>query len=251
DGRTALRDIDMDDYDDFSGTEKAMADMGIEAAVRENIFSIVAGILHLGNVTFEEGSEGNCSVSKASWPSLEMACRLLGVEPAVLQESMTMKITATARDQVKIALKPADATNARDALAKAIYSNLFDFIVICVNKAIPKSTSSHYIGVLDIAGFEYFEENSFEQFCINYCNEKLQQFFNRRVLKDEQELYEKEGLGLKKIEFIDNQDCIDLIEKKPMCILDLLDEESRLPKPSYQHFTDEVHLKLKGHPRLD
>ena len=68
--------------------------------------------------------------------------------------------------------------------------------------------SAYYIGVLDIAGFEYFTVNSFEQFCINYCNEKLQQFFNQRILKDEQELYEKEGLGVKKISFVDNQDCI-------------------------------------------
>ena len=74
--------------------------------------------------------------------------------------------------------------------------------------------SAYYIGVLDIAGFEYFTVNSFEQFCINYCNEKLQQFFNQRILKDEQDLYEKEGLGVKKISFVDNQDCIDLLEAK-------------------------------------
>ena len=79
--------------------------------------------------------------------------------------------------------------------------------------------SAYYIGVLDIAGFEYFTVNSFEQFCINYCNEKLQQFFNQRILKDEQDLYEKEGLGVKKISFVDNQDCIDLLEAKGNNIL--------------------------------
>ena len=83
-----------------------------------------------------------------------------------------------------------------------------------INKSIPFQSSAYYIGVLDIAGFEYFAVNSFEQFCINYCNEKLQQFFNQRILKDEQELYKKEGLGVKNVNFVDNQDCIDLIETR-------------------------------------
>lgn len=122
-----------------------------------------------------------------------------------------------------------EANNARDALAKAIYSNLFDYIVNRINQSIPFQASSYYIGVLDIAGFgndkissrktrnlinkwiffaEFFTVNSFEQFCINYCNEKLQQFFNERILKFEQELYKKEGLNVPEIAFTDNQDCI-------------------------------------------
>ena len=109
--------------------------------------------------------------------------------------------------------------------------------------------SAYYIGVLDIAGFEYFTVNSFEQFCINYCNEKLQQFFNQRILKDEQDLYEKEGLGVKKISFVDNQDCIDLLEAKGNGIFAQLDEESKLPKPSPQHFTEAVHANNGGHFR--
>ena len=109
--------------------------------------------------------------------------------------------------------------------------------------------SAYYIGVLDIAGFEYFTVNSFEQFCINYCNEKLQQFFNQRILKDEQDLYEKEGLGVKKISFVDNQDCIDLIESKGHGIFSLLDEESKLPKASPQHFTEAVHANNANHFR--
>ena len=149
-----------------------------------------------------------------------------------------------------VPLKVYEAQNARDALAKAMYSKLFDFIVRTINKSIPFSTSAHYIGVLDIAGFEYFETNSFEQFCINYCNEKLQQFFNERILKEEQTLYEREGLGLKKIDFIDNQDCIDLLEGKGSGIFDLLDEESKLPKPSPVHFTETVHSSYRNHFRL-
>ncbi|GAA6081308.1 myosin VIa isoform X1, partial [Tachysurus ichikawai] len=96
----------------------------------------------------------------------------------------------------------------------------------------------------------YFEHNSFEQFCINYCNEKLQQFFNERILKEEQELYQKEGLGVNEVKYVDNQDCIDLIESKLVGILDILDEENRLPQPSDQHFTETIHSKHKNHFRL-
>ncbi|GAA6108727.1 myosin VIb [Tachysurus ichikawai] len=142
------------------------------------------------------------------------------------------------------------ANNARDALAKAIYSRLFDHVVTRVNRCFPFETSSNFIGVLDIAGFEYFEHNSFEQFCINYCNEKLQQFFNERILKEEQELYQKEGLGVNEVHYVDNQDCIDLIEAKLVGILDILDEENRLPQPSDQHFAEAVHNKHKEHFRL-
>lgn len=150
-----------------------------------------------------------------------------------------------------VPLKVHEASNARDALAKSIYSRLFDYIVGRINKSIPFEKSCYYIGVLDIAGFEYFTVNSFEQFCINYCNEKLQQFFNQRILKDEQELYEKEGLGVKKISFVDNQDCIDLIESKGTGgIFALLDEESKLPKPSHCHFTAAVHSNNSSHFRL-
>ncbi|CAJ0573639.1 unnamed protein product, partial [Mesorhabditis spiculigera] len=152
---------------------------------------------------------------------------------------------------VEVPLKPAEAAAARDALAKAIYSRLFDWIVATINKSIPFTNSHNYIGVLDIAGFEYFTVNSFEQFCINYCNEKLQHFFNERILKQEQELYEAEGLGVAKIEYADNQDCIELFEKKGTGMLDLLDEEMRLPKPSAANFTQGVHRANQKHFRLD
>lgn len=97
---------------------------------------------------------------------------------------------------------------------------------------------------------EFFTVNSFEQFCINYCNEKLQQFFNQTILKNEQELYKREGLNVPEIKFVDNQDCIDLMETKNGGIFTMLDEESKLPKPSYTHFTTEVHSKWSNHFRL-
>ncbi|TKR77180.1 hypothetical protein L596_018199 [Steinernema carpocapsae] len=151
---------------------------------------------------------------------------------------------------IMVPLKIHEATAARDALAKAIYSRLFDHIVASINKSIPFGDSKAYIGVLDIAGFEFFAFKSFEQFCINYCNEKLQHFFNDRILKQEQELYADEHLGVPEIPYTDNQDCIDLIEMRPNGLLDLLDEEMKLPRSSSQHYTSSVHQLYPNHFRL-
>ena len=132
---------------------------------------------------------------------------------------------------------------ARDALAKFIYSKIFDWIVIQINKALKTSGKVHkFIGVLDIYGFETFDINSFEQFCINYANEKLQQQFNQHVFKLEQEEYLKEGIEWKMIDFYDNQPCIDLIEIK-LGILDLLDEERRMPKGSDKSWVEKLYDK--------
>uniref|UniRef100_A0A8C9TBH4 Unconventional myosin-VI n=1 Tax=Scleropages formosus TaxID=113540 RepID=A0A8C9TBH4_SCLFO len=222
-----------------------------------NLFRVVAGVLHLGNIDFEDmgSSTGGCTLKNGSGPTLEHCADLLGLDQDDLRVSLTTRVMLTTAGGakgtvIKVPLKVEQANNARDALAKAIYSRLFDHVVTRVNQCFPFQTSSHFIGVLDIAGFEYFEHNSFEQFCINYCNEKLQQFFNERILKEEQELYQKEGLGVNEVHYVDNQDCIDLVEAKVIGILDILDEENRLPQPSDQHFTEAVHGKHKDHFRL-
>uniref|UniRef100_A0AAY4AM92 Unconventional myosin-VI n=1 Tax=Denticeps clupeoides TaxID=299321 RepID=A0AAY4AM92_9TELE len=187
--------------------------------------------------------------------TLEHCAELLGLDQDDLRVSLTTRVMLTTAGGakgtvIKVPLKVEQANNARDALAKAIYSRLFDHVVKRVNQCFPFEMSSTFIGVLDIAGFEYFEHNSFEQFCINYCNEKLQQFFNERILKEEQELYQKEGLGVNEVRYVDNQDCIDLVEAKLVGVLDILDEENRLPQPSDQHFAEAVHSKHKDHFRL-
>ncbi len=254
----ALRDPIIDDIRNFVTVDEDLKKLGMSDGERLSIYTTIAIVLHLGNVDFEDDPDdnrGGCRVTDGSERSLQITSALMGLDPDELRRALTARVMQTAKGGYKgtvimVPLKTHEASSARDALAKAIYSRLFDFIVKRINESIPFEKSSYYIGVLDIAGFEYFTVNSFEQFCINYCNEKLQQFFNQRILKDEQDLYEREGLGVKKISFVDNQDCIDLVESKGQGIFSLLDEESKLPKPSHQHFTSAVHNNNGGHFRL-
>ncbi|XP_050441018.1 myosin heavy chain 95F isoform X1 [Adelges cooleyi] len=253
-----LKDPMLDDVKGFATMDEALSRLGLSSKERCDIYTIVAAVLHLGNIEFEENLEstkGGCKVTNQAEKSLSIVADLLSVNVDELRQALITKVMMTNRGGLKgtvimVPLKSYEANNARDALAKAIYGKLFDHIVNRINSSIPSKASSYYIGVLDIAGFEYFTINSFEQFCINYCNEKLQQFFNERILKEEQMLYEREGLAVKKIEFVDNQDCIDLIESRNGGIFNLLDEESKLPKQSSEHFTTEVHKRWQGHFRL-
>ncbi|XP_073935622.1 unconventional myosin-VI isoform X7 [Castor canadensis] len=253
----SLKDPLLDDHGDFIRMCTAMKKIGLDDEEKLDLFRVVAGVLHLGNIDFEEAgsTSGGCNLKNKSAPSLEYCAELLGLDQDDLRVSLTTRVMLTTAGGakgtvIKVPLKVEQANNARDALAKTVYSHLFDHVVNRVNQCFPFEASSCFIGVLDIAGFEYFEHNSFEQFCINYCNEKLQQFFNERILKEEQELYQKEGLGVNEVHYVDNQDCIDLIEVKLVGILDILDEENRLPQPSDQHFTSAVHQKHKDHFRL-
>ncbi|XP_021099441.1 unconventional myosin-VI isoform X8 [Heterocephalus glaber] len=253
----SLKDPLLDDHGDFIRMCTAMKKIGLGDEEKLDLFRVVAGVLHLGNIDFEEAgsTSGGCNLKNRSTQSLEYCAELLGLDQDDLRVSLTTRVMLTTAGGtkgtvIKVPLKVEQANNARDALAKTVYSHLFDHVVNRVNQCFPFETSSYFIGVLDIAGFEYFEHNSFEQFCINYCNEKLQQFFNERILKEEQELYQKEGLGVNEVHYVDNQDCIDLIEAKLVGILDILDEENRLPQPSDQHFTSAVHQKHKDHFRL-
>ncbi len=253
-----LRDAIINDVRNFKTVDEDLKKLGMSDGERFSVYTTIASVLHLGNVEFEDDPDdnrGGCRITDKSERSLKITASLMGLDQDELRRALTARVMQAAKGGFKgtvimVPLKTHEASNARDALAKAVYSRLFDYIVKRINESIPFKKSSYYIGVLDIAGFEYFTVNSFEQFCINYCNEKLQQFFNQRILKDEQELYEREGLGVKKITFVDNQDCINLIESKGNGIFSLLDEESKLPKPSHQHFTSAVHNNNGSHFRL-
>ncbi|KAJ8506026.1 hypothetical protein OPV22_006912 [Ensete ventricosum] len=223
----------VDDAEEYLATRRAMDIVGISVQEQEAIFRVVAAILHLGNIDFAKGPEIDSSVIKddKSRFHLNMTTELLMCDAQSLENALIKRVMVTPEEVITRTLDPASAVVSRDGLAKTIYSRLFDWLVDTINVSIGQDPNSkHLIGVLDIYGFESFKCNSFEQFCINFTNEKLQQHFNQHVFKMEQEEYTKEEINWSYIEFVDNQDMLDLIEKKPGGIIALLDEACMFPK---------------------
>ncbi|CAI7810487.1 unnamed protein product [Closterium sp. NIES-53] len=221
---------------------------------QESIFRVVAAILHLGNITFKGGTAADSSKlhGDKSKFHLEAVAELLRCEKKKLRESLLTRTLVTRDGNIKKDLDPAAAVVSRDTLAKTIYSRLFDWLVDKVNKSIGQDPDcASIIGVLDIYGFETFQFNSFEQFCINLANEKLQQHFNQHVFKAEQEEYEREEIDWSYIEFVDNQDVLELIEKKPMGIISLLDEQCMFPKSNAETFATKLYQTCAQHPRFE
>ncbi|KAA8582140.1 hypothetical protein FQN60_008880 [Etheostoma spectabile] len=238
----ALKDPLLDDQGDFSRMCVAMKKIGLNDTEKLDLFRVVAGVLHLGNIDFEEtgSSSGGCVLKNQSGQTLEYCANLLGLDQDDLRVSLTTRVMLTTAGGakgtvIKVPLKVEQANNARDALAKAVYSRLFDHVVKRVNQCFPFKTSSNFIGVLDIAGFGNRRQLVFNEMW--KCATIL-----------EQELYQREGLGVNEVHYVDNQDCI--VEAKLVGILDILDEENRLPQPSDQHFALAVHSKHKDHFRL-
>ncbi|CAH2273930.1 unconventional myosin-Vc [Pelobates cultripes] len=230
----------VDDRKDMIDTQKTFSLLGFNANFQMDIFKVLAAILHLGNVPIKRVNDDKSSVNKSD-KHLKIFCELLNLETDKVAQWLCNRKIVTTSDTVIKPMTKLQADNARDALAKKIYSHLFDFIVEKINKALQFPGKQHtFIGVLDIYGFETFEINSFEQFCINYANEKLQQQFNLHVFKLEQEEYMKEDIPWTLIDFYDNQTVIDLIEAK-MGILDLLDEECLLPQGTDENWLQKLY----------
>ena len=232
----------MDDKAEVEATRKSLATVGVGEDHQTAIFKMLAGLLHLGNVKITAAR--NDSVLSPTEPSLEQACSILGVDATEFSKWIVKKQLVTRGEKIVSNLSQAQAIVVRDSVAKFIYSSLFDWLVETINRSLATeevlNRVSSFIGVLDIYGFEHFAKNSFEQFCINYANEKLQQEFNQHVFKLEQEEYLREEIDWTFIDFSDNQPCIDLIEGK-MGILSLLDEESRLPMGTDDQFVTKLH----------
>ncbi|XP_010432598.2 PREDICTED: myosin-15-like [Camelina sativa] len=221
---------------------------------QEGIFRTLAAILHLGNVEFSSGREHDSSVVKdrESRLHLQMAADLFKCDANLLLASLCTRSIVTREGIIIKALDPNAAVASRDTLAKTVYAHLFDWLVDKINKSVGQDPDSRFqIGVLDIYGFECFKNNSFEQFCINFANEKLQQHFNEHVFKMEQDEYRKEEINWSYIEFIDNQDVLDLIEKKPIGVIALLDEACMFPRLTHESFSMKLFQNFKCHPRLE
>ncbi|CAO2841967.1 unnamed protein product, partial [Amaranthus hypochondriacus] len=243
----------VDDSEEYLATRRAMDVVGISAEDQEAIFRVVAAILHLGNVNFSKGAEVDSSVLKdeKSRFHLEMTAELLRCDVKNLEDALIKRVMVTPEEVITRTLDPDSAAVSRDAFAKTIYSRLFDWLVDKINSSIGQDpTSKSIIGVLDIYGFESFKFNSFEQFCINFTNEKLQQHFNQHVFKMEQEEYTKEEINWSYIEFVDNQDVLDMIEKKPGGVIALLDEACMFPKSTHETFAQKLYQTFAKHKRF-
>ncbi|KAK1260558.1 hypothetical protein QJS04_geneDACA002230 [Acorus gramineus] len=243
----------FDDSKEYIATRRAMDVVGISPEEQDAIFRVVAAILHLGNIEFSKGKEVDSSQPKdeKSFCHLRTAAELFMCDAKALEDSLCKRVIVTRDETITKSLDPDSATLCRDALAKIVYSRLFDWLVNKINSSIGQDPESKFlIGVLDIYGFESFKTNSFEQFCINLTNEKLQQHFNQHVFKMEQEEYTKEEIDWSYIEFIDNQDILDLIEKKPGGIIALLDEACMFPRSTHETFAQKLYQTYKNHKRF-
>ncbi|KAL4388021.1 hypothetical protein GQ457_09G005520 [Hibiscus cannabinus] len=243
----------VNDAHEYLATRRAMDIVGINDEQQEAIFRVVAAILHLGNINFAKGKEIDSSVIKdeKSRFHLNMTAELLRCDAQSLEDALIKRVMVTPEEVITRCLDPENAVSSRDALAKTIYSRLFDWLVDTINVSIGQDPNSKsIIGVLDIYGFESFKCNSFEQFCINFTNEKLQQHFNQHVFKMEQEEYTKEEINWSYIEFVDNQDVLDLIEKKPGGIISLLDEACMFPKSTHETFAQKLYQTFKNNKRF-
>ncbi|XP_038717473.1 myosin-11 isoform X2 [Tripterygium wilfordii] len=245
--------VGVSDAHDYVATRRAMDIVGISNKEQDAIFGVVAAILHLGNIDFAKGEDADAAVVEddESRFHLQMTAELLMCDPQALEDALCKRVMITPEEIIKRSLDPRSAAISRDGLAKTLYSRLFDWLVDKINVSIGQDpTSKCLIGVLDIYGFESFTTNSFEQFCINFTNEKLQQHFNQHVFKMEQEGYLKDGINWSYIEFVDNQDVLDLIEKKPGGIIALLDEACMFPKSTHETFSQKLYLTFKDHKRF-
>ncbi|KAA8546249.1 hypothetical protein F0562_003012 [Nyssa sinensis] len=240
--------------EEYMKTRRAMEIVGICREEQEAIFRTLAAILHLGNIEFSPGKEHDSSVIKDQKSNfhMQMAANLFMCDVNLLLDMLCTRSIQTREGIIVKALDCDAAVASRDALAKTVYARLFDWLVEKINRAVGQDQNSRIqIGVLDIYGFECFKHNSFEQFCINFANEKLQQHFNEHVFKMEQEEYRKEEINWSYIEFIDNQDVLDLIEKKPIGIIALLDESCLFPKSTHETFSTKLFQNFRVHPRLE
>ncbi len=218
----------VNDAAEFRDVLDALQTLQFPPETCEAIFSIIAGILHLGNIGFEATSQTSeaSKIVPSTQHHLEAAAHLFGVDVVHLTGCLVGKLVQMGRGSVvEIKLNVNQALDSRDTLSKALYGNLFDWTIRTVNSTLKTVESPYFIGILDIFGFEIFELNSFEQLCINYANEKLQFHFNEVIFSGEMSMYEEEGISTEKIEFEDNGECVMLVEGKPYGLLGLLDEE--------------------------
>ncbi|KUF93717.1 hypothetical protein AM588_10004510 [Phytophthora nicotianae] len=220
----------MSDDKHFERTKTALGLIGVTEEQQGVLFEVLAGVLHLGQLEIQSKNNNEESEIAPNNQGAKNATKLLGISEADLEKALCSRQIAVAGDKVTTFLKKDQAEECIGALSKAIYSNVFDWLVEMINTSLENDKKMrHHVGILDIFGFEHFKHNSFEQFCINYANEKLQQKFTQDVFKTVQIEYEAEGIMWSHIDFADNQDVISVIEDR-LGIISLLNDEVMRPK---------------------
>uniref|UniRef100_A0A3Q3WT62 Myosin Ic, paralog b n=1 Tax=Mola mola TaxID=94237 RepID=A0A3Q3WT62_MOLML len=246
----------VSDKNNWKVVMKALPVLGFTEEEVQKLLNIIASVLHLGNTQFGEGEEGETYITTE--PHITKLAKLLGVDGSALGEALTHKKLTAKGEEMISPLNFEQAVAARDALAKAVYGRTFTWLVEKINQSLaPKdelhrsSKSSTVIGLLDIYGFEVLQQNSFEQFCINYCNEKLQQLFIEFTLRSEQEEYETEGIAWEMVKYFDNKIVCDMIEEKHKGVISILDEECLRPGETCDvSFLEKLEDALGGHPNF-
>uniref|UniRef100_A0A8C1D746 Unconventional myosin-Ib n=1 Tax=Cyprinus carpio carpio TaxID=630221 RepID=A0A8C1D746_CYPCA len=248
----------LDDAACFRTVRNAMQIVGFMEDEVQSVLELVAAVLKLGNLEFKPESRCNgfdeSRIKDKNGEYLKEMCELLGIEQSVLERAFSFRTVEAKMEKVSTTLNVAQAYYARDALAKNLYSRLFSWLVNRINESIKAQTKSRkkVMGVLDIYGFEIFEDNSFEQFIINYCNEKLQQIFIELTLREEQEEYIREGIEWTNIEYFNNAIICDLIENNKNGILAMLDEECLRPGTvTDETFLDKLNTVCAEHQHFE
>lgn len=256
----------VEDYDTFQDLRGAMETMGFSESERKDVLGVTCAVLHFSNLTFNSISADESEIDRDNG-HLEPVLDLFGVTADALNQALCYFSIQAGKEKHTRSLPKQKAEKGTEALIKATYGALFSFIVNRINQSITVKDAKKgkgggpargavtkkaaTIGVLDIFGFESFKVNSFEQLCINYCNEALQQQFNLFVLKNEQDEYEREGIQWSFISFPENQDVLDLIDKKGSGILNILDDQCRAPGTTDKTFANDIYQKCTGHPRFE
>ncbi|GBG29678.1 Myosin-1 [Hondaea fermentalgiana] len=243
----------IDDAAKFETVREALESLEFSGDEQSSIFRILSGVLNLGNIAFKDVDDATSQVTGSevtsageSW--LAKAADALSLDGEALRAMLTSRTLSTRGEEIKVSLDAAAAKDATNALAKDVYNRLFSFLVKSVNEAMAPPAESFKIGILDIFGFEILEKNSFEQLLINYCNEKLQQYFNAHTFDVEESFYRAEGVDYSFLKYVDNQEVLDLLEIKSKGILHMLDDEGALGAGSDQSWLGKVEKEYGDHP---
>lgn len=240
----------INDRAEFEAVDHALDILNFGNDEQESIWHVLGAILHIGNITFTADDDGHSQIADKT--PVEHASKLFGCQSSDLARALTHRTIEARGEKVTSPLNPEQAVYARNALGKSVYERVFNWLVVRLNTSLDSTEKGRktLLGILDIYGFEIFDTNGFEQFCINYCNEKLQQVFIELTLRSEQEEYRREGIEWQQVTYFDNKIICDLVEEKHKGIISLLDEECLRPgEANDMTFLSKMntHLSTHGH----